>query len=185
MASERADLSRTRWIQTYSGARFRLDDLAGNEYRLRDIAHALANLCRYAGHCRDFYSVAQHSVLVSRVCDQGDAAWGLLHDASEAYLLDVPSPLKRMPGMEGYRLLERQVQLAVCDWFALPLDMPPSVHEADLRLLVTERRDLMGGGELWDPDLDRYEPLRSRIRPLPPREAEELFLGRAAELGIW
>src|ERR1017187_10636100 len=78
-------------ITTFSGIHFwpLLPNPA--DIRIEDIAHALSNQCRFAGHAREFYSVAEHSVRVSQLCPPEDALWGLLHDASEAYLTDVPA----------------------------------------------------------------------------------------------
>ena len=87
----RTDMS---WIQTYTGRKFfPLTDEPG-EIDLRDIAHSLALQCRFNGHCRQFYSVAEHSVRVSHILPDEEAAWGLLHDAAEAYVSDLPRPLK-------------------------------------------------------------------------------------------
>src|ERR1019366_9954250 len=83
-------------IRTYSGVRFKPLD-PDPAVGISDIAHALANQCRFGGHSSAFYSVAQHSVRVSEICAAEDALWGLLHDASEAYLVDVPAPLKQLP----------------------------------------------------------------------------------------
>ena len=74
------------WIQTYLGIQFWPLDPRPEEVMLFDIAHSLSNMCRFTGHCREFYSVAQHSVIVSQNVPREDAAWGLLHDASEAYM---------------------------------------------------------------------------------------------------
>src|SRR4051812_31750950 len=82
------------YIQTYSGTEFWPLSPKAADVKLIDIAHALSNKCRFAGHCREFYSVAQHSVLVSRQLPDEFKLWGLLHDAGEAYFADIPNPIK-------------------------------------------------------------------------------------------
>src|ERR1039457_118422 len=85
------------FIGTFSGLRFWPLDPNPEKILIDDIAHALAHQCRFGGHASRFYSVAEHSVHVSRLCPPEDALWGLLHDASEAYLVDLPRPLKQLP----------------------------------------------------------------------------------------
>lgn len=171
-------LTRNDWITTYSGLPFFPMAPKAEDVRIEDIAHALSNLCRFAGHTRTFYSVAQHSVLVSRLCAPCDALWGLLHDASEAYLCDIVSPVKRVPGLDGYRDIERQVQRAVATKFGLAPDEPASVRAADRVLLKTEQRDLMRMPAGWDAP---PESIRT-LTPMEPRAAESLFLRRFYEL---
>jgi len=82
------------WIQTYTGKKFWAFDAAIADICIEDIAHALAMRCRFGCHCKEFYSVAQHSVIVSHHLPPELKLWGLLHDATEAYLPDVPRPQK-------------------------------------------------------------------------------------------
>src|SRR5579872_2947230 len=83
------------WIQTASGLEFPLFEPRLDAINIEDIAHGLSMICRFTGQCARFYSVAEHSVHVSHLVPREDAAWGLLHDAAEAYLGDVASPLKK------------------------------------------------------------------------------------------
>ncbi|TNF35165.1 MAG: hypothetical protein EP329_06525 [Deltaproteobacteria bacterium] len=167
------------WIQTYTGRR--VDPLAPDPDALdiADIAHALSQLCRFNGHCRTFYSVAEHSVRVARAVPPEDALWGLMHDASEPYLADVPRPLKeRLP---EYHVAEDRFMQAVAARFGLPWPMPESVHHADTVLLATEARDLMGtDATTWGIDV---APLPEVIAPWSPTEAEAAFLALWRELG--
>lgn len=101
------------WIQTLSGRRFWLDDIESNYIDVRDIAAALSKLARYTGHSRRFVSVAEHSVRVARIVPPVHRLAGLLHDASEAYLGDVSTPLKTLPEMAGYRDLESRLMRCV------------------------------------------------------------------------
>lgn len=175
-----AEARRGGWIQTASGRSFYPMDPRPEDVDIGDIAHALANQCRFAGHTREFLSVAEHCVRVSRECPPEHALWGLLHDASEAYLVDLPRPIKGDPGMIAYREAEGRVMGAVCVRFGLAMEMPASVHRADNVLLATEARDLMG-----DPDWRRsggYDPLPVRIEPWTPERARSEFLARFAEL---
>lgn len=167
------------WIQTATGDQFwPLDPLAG-EVDINVIAHALGNLCRFGGHCRPFYSVAQHSVLVSLHSGPEDALWGLLHDASEAYLIDLPRPIKIDPAMEPYRRAEAAVQLAVCEKFGLDITMPASVKAADGLLLATEVRDLMAPVHPeWAKWVLGLPMLSGRIEAWAPERAAAEFLAR-------
>jgi hypothetical protein len=172
------------WIQTFSGRAVWPLDPRPEEIVIEDIAHALSMQCRFTGHVRRFYSVAQHSVHVSSTCDPSDALAGLLHDASEAYLVDLARPIKRSAGLHGYRLAEQRLQRVIYQRFGLPVVEPASVELADKIMLGIEARDLMGpllpGWEKWTDQL----PADLRIdRCWTPDEAEELFLARFAELG--
>ena len=168
------------WIQTHSGRRFNPTKPNPNAIVLQDIAHSLSMQCRFTGHCKYFYSVAQHSVLVSYICDSQDALWGLLHDASEAYLIDVPRPLKKSGKFEAYIEFEKTMQEAICKRFGLPLDEPPSVKKADTRLLSTEARELMSPRH---PDwVQPVEPLPFIIEAWEPQKAKDMFIKRFFEL---
>lgn len=168
------------WIQTYSGRRFNPLNPNPDAIVIQDIAHALSMQCRFSGHCRHFYSVAQHSVLVSYICGVEFALWGLLHDASEAYLVDMPRPLKRSGKLDAFVKFEHKVQKAVCKRFGLPEIEPPDVKRADTILLATEARDLMSP---LHPDWRQpVEPLPFKIDPWTPQQAEENFLKRFNEL---
>lgn len=124
------------WLQTFTGRRVDLFAPLPEQIDIEDIAHALAHECRYAGHVREFYSVAQHSVIVSDLCETEDALWGLLHDASEAYLGDVVKPLKVTGAFAEYRKLEARMQAAICCRFGLPMEEPPRVMEIDKALVA-------------------------------------------------
>lgn len=107
------------WIQLYNGEYFDFDNPRYDEISIETIAHSLSNQCRYNGHCEKFYSVGEHSVLVSdRVYELsgGDyfcSMYALLHDASEAILCDLPRPLKRERDLRVYRDWEDEVQYAL------------------------------------------------------------------------
>jgi uncharacterized protein len=183
------------WLQTAHGRAFDVMDPRASAVHLDDIAHALSNLCRFGGHCRPFYSVAEHSFRVAlRVEDlcrarfpgktiRGQRWWGivlgaLLHDASEAYLIDLPRPLKLVPGLgEVYRSLERGVQAVIWERFGVrPEDGAHEViQHADDVLLATEKRDLMAKCDV--PWATLPAPLPERMNPLDGHGARLAFLG--------
>ncbi len=168
------------WIQTYSGRRFSPVNPDPKSIVLQDIAHSLSMQCRFSGHSKKFYSVAQHSVLVSYICDSADALWGLLHDASEAYCVDIPRPLKQSGLLQGYIDIENAVQQAVCHRFNLSPIEPSSVKIADKQLLATEARDLMTPHHCdWH---NLIEPLPFLIEPWGQQQAENLFIKRFFEI---
>lgn len=170
------------WIQTYSGLVMYPLDPRVDEICIEDIAHALSNLCRFTGHTKQFYSVAEHSVRVSWECDPADALWGLLHDASEAYLADMSRPMKRSPGFGPiYAEAEARLMRVICLKFGLPPECPESVHVADNRLLMSEKRDLMHGcNKPWE---DTGEPFKQRITTFGgPQSAKWQFEKRFSEI---
>jgi hypothetical protein len=169
------------WIQTASGKAFyplrpRPDDIC-----LTDIAHALGNLCRYGGQCRAFYSVAEHSVLLSYAVPPELAQWALMHDASEAYLIDIPKPLK--PFLPQYLDAERRLMELIAARYGLEWPEPETLHEYDTRILHNEQAALhphpprpwnIPGQPLAGITITGWPPLMARTR----------FLGRCQELGI-
>lgn len=147
---------------------------------ISEVAMALSKLCRFTGHCNRFYSVAQHSVLVSRLVPPHLAAQGLLHDAVEAVLGDMSGPLKKL--FPEYKALENRIEAVVLGGFGLPVHLDPLVKRADLVALRTEQRDLMPrAGGLWM-CLDGIEPHPLPIYPYGPEMAAGLFLARYHEL---
>lgn len=180
------------WILTFSARQFWPLDPRADEVDPTDIAHALSLICRWTGHVRSFYSVAEHSVRVSleveRLAAQKGfdeqeanalARWALMHDASEAYLADVARPVKEHPAFGFYRDAERALMASVCERFGLVQVMPKIVEEVDNRLLATEARDLMPRRPDW---AIPFTPLAERITPWSPVEAERRFLLRLGDL---
>ncbi|MBB4192826.1 hypothetical protein [Rhizobium aethiopicum] len=160
------------FMQTATGRKFWPLDPRSEEVFIEDIAHSLSLQCRYAGHCLRFYSVAEHCVLMARKLrwEGVDVAlWALLHDAAEAYTVDVPRPLKRH--LVGYKEAEAKVMAAIADRFGLAAEMPAVVHDADNRIIADELVNLVpmewharyAGQELgvtlryWSPEKAREE----------------------------
>ena len=147
-----------------------------------DIARALANQCRFGGHCRVFYSVAQHSVIVSELVEERggdveDVFAALMHDASEAYLGDMPHPLKhRSPLGAAFKDAEDHLEAALRQHFAIKPDVP-EIKRADRALLATERRAFSDEAWHW-PELEGVEPLDLELTAMSPDEAQRAFLAR-------
>lgn len=130
------------WIQTFGGKRFDLLNPRAEDIEIEDIGRALSRICRYTGHSKQFFSVAQHSVLVSVVVDKPYQLHALLHDATEAYIGDISSPLKKL--IPGIKEIEARIEGVIAQKFGLSLPPPEAVVEADLRMLSTEKSDVMG-----------------------------------------
>ena len=203
---------RGNWFQTASGRAFYPMDPRADEVFISDIAHALANICRFGGHAREFYSVGQHCLLVSfalappKEMDQLAAATstigvkayrgllahgllGLLHDAAEAYIGDMVSPVKHSPQLVGFRQVEDKIEKVIGLRFGLnhqSFSWGP-VKDADRRMLFTEKRDLRGEGNVppslkWE-DAEKYPPFEDvKIRPMPAGVAREAYLERFGDL---
>lgn len=106
-----------------------------------DIAHALSMQCRYGGHTSRFYSVAEHCCYVSDYCPYDIKLWGLLHDASEAYLVDIPRPVKVL--LSNYAEMESKIMDCVALRYGLSKEMPKEVKLWDNRVLITEMLAIM------------------------------------------
>jgi uncharacterized protein len=174
------------YLQTVSGRWVNPFDPDPEQLDSGDIARALANQCRFGGHCRVFYSVAQHSVIVSQLVeerggDSDEAFAALMHDATEAYLGDMPHPLKhRSPLGAAFKQAEDHLERALRDRFGIKPDVP-AIKAADRALLATERRAF--SAETWHwPELQGVEPLALELRAWSPDEAAEAFTRRYAEL---
>lgn len=170
-------------ILTFRGKYFDFINPQNNEFNIYDIAHALSQVCRFAGHTRDFYSVAQHSVMVARICLMhsgstpdvlANGTAGLLHDAAEAYIGDITRPLKQL--LPDYKVIEARIEAALFASFYIPHPLPKIVKHADLVMLATERRDLMPAhADEWQL-IAGIEPLPEIINPWYPEKAEREFL---------
>jgi hypothetical protein len=171
------------WIQTYTGRRFWPADPRPEEVFIEDIAHALSMLCRFGGHCLRFYSVAEHSVLLSWAAPPEWKRWCLLHDATEAYLCDLPGPIKR--SIHEYGMLEMNLMEVVAERFGLKTDgygrMPREVKLLDAAILEDERVNMAHCDHDW-----KRGPGRLGVTPIymRPAEAEAAFLNQFRALAI-
>lgn len=194
------------WISAYpSGGKVHPLTPDPREFRIKDIAHALSMQCRYAGHVRRFYSVAEHSVHVSRVVEARATCspnvlrcvgrnswgpscsdlvrWGLIHDASEYALNDVTRPVKHQAELAGYRAAEDRLQSAIAVWLGLDPDEPELVRQVDNEILGTEARQLKAP---VDPDWGAWFPGGVLPAAIPgvrvgvwtPAQAKRAFLAR-------
>lgn len=167
------------WMITHSGRRFFPLDPRPTEVDFRDIGHALSLICRYGGHVRRFYSVAEHSTLLAEhFLMRGDFTWAryaLLHDAPEAYIGDMVRPLKT--GMTLFKTAERAVERAIFRRAGLgDGPIPREVDDADKAIVIDERAALFTPEVLalanWYPKL---APLGVVVTGHPPHVAERDF----------
>jgi|SRR5665647_1996660 len=174
------DWKRGDWMHTFTGKKFYPMNPRAEDICIEDIAHSLGLQCRYNGHVKEFYSVAEHCVLMSRAVSYDNALWALLHDATEAYVGDMIRPLKKF--MPKYVTAEDRVMAAICERFGLTrLTMPKEVNDADNRILLTERNALMVKTDhKWA--VDDLEPLPVVIQGWTSFVAELMYLERFKEL---
>src|SRR3712207_286915 len=178
------------YIQTVSGRRVNPFDADPEDIDPADIARALANLCRFGGHCRAFYSVAQHSAIVCDLLEERGATpdelmAALLHDASEAYLGDLPHPIKHRSELgAAFRAAEKKLEAVIVERFGLP-DAAARIKPLDKALLATERRTFSEVTWHW-PELDGAEELELEIEAWDSARALREFSARyerIAEIG--
>lgn len=167
------------WMQTHSNGEL---DFSADEWivlPIEDIATSLANTCRYTGHCKKYYSVAEHSVLISRMVPQELAYAALMHDASEAYVGDISRPLKTM--FPHFKEIEKKAISAVSKGYGIPVEElnSPLIKAYDRRILADESAALMPKHPFWE---QFTEPTGAVIEGWVPAEAKEKFLARFYEL---
>lgn len=180
-------------ILTYTGRIVTPFDMDPGQIDIRDIAHALAQQPRFLGHTPVFYSVAQHCYEGARYLAEEDLGTPmgqlvfLLHDAAEAYLCDMPSPLKHHPAMEEYRDAQEKLQWQIFTefgvWQAASNDRDFE-KQTDLRMLSTEKRDVRIGqaDDVWPVELE-HQAYARRLVPAPTwHEAETTYLSMFREL---
>lgn len=172
------------WMQTFTGKIFHFDDYDYFDFRIEDIAHSLSLQCRFNGHCKRHYSVAQHCVLGSYYADDDIELHFLLHDASECYLSDVvrglkPSVYINFKGTNFLTYKDLEYYYLKDIYRALNLT-PPNEEQAtrikdlDNRMLATEARDLFIKQPGWD--IDDIKPFMNVIEPWNPDVSEVQFL---------
>lgn len=168
------------YVSTYLGNRFFLTRPHIDDVAIEDIAHGLAYQCRFNGQTSAFYSVAQHSLMVMALVPESERLPALLHDAAEAYLGDMVKPLKNL--FPEFSAIESRVMEIIGQRFGVDLTrLHPSIKEADLVALATEKRDLMPHStEPWT-SISGIEPLAKRIEPLAPGDAKSAFLAAFAQ----
>lgn len=163
-------------ILLYSGRYFDFEDPEGSIFDIGDIARGLSHICRFGGQCPRFYSVAEHSVYVSMVVPAEHALAGLMHDAAEAFVGDMPKPLKVM--CPDYVAIEKRIERAVLDRFGISMPLDPSIKEADIQMLATEQAQLMANRDDWDYTRGRAVVDGLTIVGLAPNDAFNLFIDR-------
>ena len=170
------------WIQTFTGRKFSLTDPQPEDVCIEDIAHALANVCRFGGHCRGHYSVAQHSVHVADIVAEDFKLDAILHDAGEAYYGDITRPQKillrgmttRIGGICDFQIFIDRIDCAIAEHFGIPSTLPQAVCHADTVMLATEARDLLTEPPLpWEP---LPCPLPHTVTPWPRDESYAQFV---------
>jgi uncharacterized protein len=169
-------------IKTFSGITLNFIEPAPKMIEIPDIAHGLSNVCRFAGQSSEFYSVAQHSVLVSRLVPPGLAKWGLLHDAAEAYIGDMARPLKRL--LPEYKKIEVGIMRVIAFRFDLEWPEPPEVKNADIYALALEGKRFMAGreDEYGIADMKVSGMAVNALYSMTPADGKRLFMDRFKEL---
>lgn len=179
------------WIQTYKGIMFYPLDPRQEEIDIEDIAHSLSNQCRFSGHLKTFFSVAQHCVYVADWLQERFPhnyqlqLAGLLHDASEAYLVDLPRPIKNFSEIGTYyRAAEHELMRVIGEKFGVDFFSDhtfPHWSYADNAVLLAEKRDLFPSQTVWKV-LKGIKEYDVKIHPVSPFFAKTLFLERFRDL---
>jgi len=163
-------------IATFTGKFVCPHKLTLDDIDIKDIAHALSNICRFGGHSLKFYLVAQHSVIGAEVLKEMRTSKRiqlsfLLHDAGEAYLYDIARPLKHLKEFEGYLIIQNKIDNLINEKFSVDINNQ-MIKDLDNIMLSTEKRDVMPDRE-WS---KLPTPLFRHIKPWEPETAESQFL---------
>jgi len=175
------------WIITFTGDKFYHLAPTPEMVHIEDIAHSLSMLCRWTGHTKFHYSVAQHSYYASFLVAKEFALDALLHDSSEAYLGDMNRPLKHFTAAgPAYMEIEAGVEKVIFEKFGVPFPLPEVVKVADTQMLYAEKAQLMRVTEATKYEAKKWGRDETeadiRIQRWTPRRAEKMFLKRFAQL---
>jgi 5'-deoxynucleotidase YfbR-like HD superfamily hydrolase len=165
-------IDRGNWLQTFTGQRFYAANPEIKDIDIEDIAHALSMICRFGGHCMRFYSVAEHSYWMAKQASRPNKLWALLHDATEAYMVDLPRPIKEI--LPDYKIAETNLMKKICERFELPQEMPAEIKKLDNAILRSEFEENM----TFVPDdlpFTSYS-MNVNFQYWEPQKAEEKFL---------
>lgn len=188
---------REPWIQTYSGRRVCPLDFQPEDFSIVDVAHALSHICRFSGHTRGFYSVAEHSFHVANEVEnrmRGESPYliaqaslqALLHDASEVYLGDLAAPLKHDPALAGFARADEELQSRIYLSVGLPAEMDSLIKQVDREILTIEAELLMGGTRGWSNVTAPARGFEPEIRGVPPMVMRDIFTKRyQARYQVW
>lgn len=172
------------WIQTFTGKCYWPLDPRERDVCIEDIAHSLSMQVRYNGACLAFYTVAEHSEIVSRMVSPANAFCGLMHDAPEAYIGDMVRPLKHRPEMSPFREWEELNWKVIANKYDLPLVIPEEVELADAMIIGPEKRYVLNPCARSSAALEKYGNivLPQTIMGFAPGIAKARFLARFHEL---
>lgn len=165
------------WVETVSGKKVYFMHATQEQIDIKDIAHSLANQCRFNGHCQGYYSVAEHSVNVAMQLPDELKLTGLLHDAAEAYLSDIPTPVKQF--LPDFYKIEHDLEDVIAKKFGLVYPFPPEIKQSDLAALSTEAFYMIPSqGNDWTVWGDDRPQINNKYKPqcLPPVYAYNVFL---------
>lgn len=177
---ERKELAaRDTTVSTSSGGYIDVCNPDPRHILIFDIARGLSHESRFGGQTINFYSVAQHSVLMSYIVEPEFALEALMHDAAEAYLGDVQRPIKRI--LTQYQVMEEVMDFTIRNKFMLPLEMSPEVKLADKQMLMAEKTQVVGSVDKWGLEFD-VEPAPVTIEYWSPNDAFSKFIDRWNEL---
>lgn len=170
------------WIQTYPKVtRFWPLDPRPEEIFIENLACSLSNLCRFTGYVNSFYSVGQHSIIVSKLCSPENALAGLMHDTGETGTNDIARPVK--PFLPGLDKIEDDLLEMIFVKYGINWPVPEEVKTIDHKLCITEARDLGLDITQWG-DYGKIVPYDFKIEPLGAGESAPLFIHRFNELEL-
>jgi hypothetical protein len=173
-----AKIINNAFIRTFTGKVFDVLNASVDDICIEDIAHSLAYTSRFGGHLNQFFSIAQHSLIVEEQCVEEEKLWGLLHDATEAYLSDVVTPLKKSDLFKDYRIAEKKLEKVIFKKFGLVGDLPKSVDLIDKSSFYIEIANFYNH---WPEDKMDLLP-NYPVKAMTPAEAEATYLKRFYEL---
>ena len=171
-------------VMNASGKMINPYDLQESDFDPRIIAQTLSRVCRFWSQTSEFYSVAQHCLVMESLFDDKELKkWAMLHEIFEGLTgMDIPSPIKHSKEMENYRIAEDKAIEQAALLFGLEPPMPKKIKQMDKRLMVTEALRFMNTSNYNWTQIAKPLPLSIIGKPMDMKEAEIAFLTRWYEL---